>query len=416
MQDAPPSAGPPKVPLVYNHIVAPPDLLHEIAVAFRKTGVVEAAYVKPPAEPPINKMQPTAAAPSATGTPNFSSRQGYLNSAPGGVDASHAWAQAGGKGGGVNIIDVEGAWCLTHEDLLTNNRGLLCGAHSPNIDWRNHGTAVIGVLGSTENKFGVTGICPEAKVGVVGICPTATRGSAVAIREAADNLNTGDILLIELHRPGPADQFQSRDDQVGYIAIEWWPDDFDAIKYAIGRGVIVVEAAGNGAQNLDDLLYETPDQGFPNDWKNPFRRANCDSGAILVGAGAPPPNTHGSNHGPDRSRLEFSNYGSAVDVQGWGREVTTCGYGDLQGGTNENRWYTDQFSGTSSASPIVVGALGCAQGVRRASGLSLLTPATARTLLRSTGSPQEDAPGRPRSQRIGNRPDLRQLLAPSAIA
>ena len=93
-----------------------------------------------------------------------------------------------------------------------------------------------------------------------------------------------------------------------------------------------------------------------------------DSGAILVGAGAPPPGTHGRDHGPDRSRLDFSNFGARVDAQGWGEEVTTCGYGDLQGGTNEDLWYTDTFSGTSSASPIVVGALGCLQGVLRARG------------------------------------------------
>lgn len=144
---------------------------------------------------------------------------------------------------------------------------------------------------------------------------------------------------------------------------------------------------------------------------NPLNRSNRDSGAIVVGAGAPPPGTHGRDHGPDRSRLDFSNWGAVVDAQGWGREVTTCGYGDLQGGTNEDEWYTDQFSGTSSASPIVVGALGCVQGVVRAQGKSPLTPVEARQLLRATGSPQQDAPGRPSSQRIGNRPDLRQMIA-----
>jgi hypothetical protein len=39
-----------------------------------------------------------------------------------------------------------------------------------------------------------------------------------------------------------------------------------------------------------------------------------------------------------------------------------------------------------------------------------LTPVRARQLLRTTGSPQQDAPGRPASQRIGNRPNLRQLV------
>src|SRR5207247_4027415 len=131
---------------------------------------------------------------------------------------------------------------------------------------------------------------------------------------------------------------------------------------------------------------------FPASWRNPFRRNPIDAGAILVGAGAPPPGTHGHNHGPDRSRLSFSNYGAAIDVQGWGREVTSCGYGDLQGGPDQDFWYTDQFGGTSSASPIVVGALGCLQGILRKKNLPPLPPERARQLLRDTASPQDTSP------------------------
>jgi hypothetical protein len=105
--------------------------------------------------------------------------------------------------------------------------------------------------------------------------------------------------------------------------------------------------------------------------------------------------------------LDFSNWGALVDAQGWGREVTTCGYGDLQGGSDEDLWYTDTFSGTSSASPIVAGAIAAIQGMARARGRAVQTPAQVRNCLRSTGSPQQDAPGRPASQRIGNRPDIR---------
>jgi hypothetical protein len=102
-----------------------------------------------------------------------------------------------------------------------------------------------------------------------------------------------------------------------------------------------------------------------------------------------------------------------VDAQGWGREVTTCGYGDLQGPVGqENLWYTDRFSGTSSASPIVVGAVACYQGYRKAKGQAVLSPIAMRNRLRSTGSPQTDAPGRPATQRIGNRPNLKQIVGP----
>lgn len=97
-------------------------------------------------------------------------------------------------------------------------------------------------------------------------------------------------------------------------------------------------------------------------------------------------------------------------AQGWGREVTTTGYGDLQGGPDEDLWYTDEFSGTSSASPIVVGAVAAYQGIRtRDPGRA--SPDQIRTLLRTTGSLQTAAPGRPTTQRIGTLPDLRAMTA-----
>jgi hypothetical protein len=398
---------------VYYRVKAPEQQLRAIAKELREHEAVEAAYVKPPAQPPLNEMAPAAVnAPPAT--PNFTSRQIYLDAAPGGIDARHAWMLRGGRGEGVRIIDIEGAWRFSHEDLTQNQGGVVGGTPSTDIGWRNHGTAVIGEFGGDANGFGITGICPEANVSAISIF--GDMGSAPAIRNAANRLQPGHIILLELHRAGPLHNFENRPDQHGFIAIEWWPDDFDAILYATRRGIVVVEAGGNGAQNLDDAIYNTPAPGFPSGWTNPFNRANRDSGAILVGAGAPPPGTHGRNHGPDRSRLDFSNFGKAVDVQGWGREVTTCGYGDLQGGNNEDFWYTDQFAGTSSASPIIVGTLGCLQGILRASGRAPLTPALARKALRATGSPQQDAPGRPRTQRIGNRPDLLALVKAAGIA
>lgn len=394
----------------YYEVVAPDDRLDALAERLRQLDEVEAAYVKPGAEPPVVMEAPTPSVvrpPAAS--PDFTPRQGYLNPAPGGIDTRFAASRRGGRGAGIRIIDIEGAWRFTHEDLLQNQGGVVGGIPSTDLGWRNHGTAVIGEFGGDANGLGITGIAPDAHVSAVSIFGPSM-GSARAIRMAADRLRPGDIMLLELHRPGPRHNFQARLDQRGYIAIEWWPDDFDAIRYATLRGVIVVEAAGNGAENLDDPIYSVRPPGFPMSWTNPFQRRNRDSDAIVVGAGAPPPGTHGRDHGPDRSRLDFSNYGALVDAQGWGREVTTAGYGDLQGGPDEDRWYTDQFSGTSSASPIIVGAIACVQGVLQAANRRLLTPVRARQLLRSTGSAQQDAPGRPRTQRIGNRPNLRQMI------
>ena len=398
---------------VYYRARAEDARLDEIADRLRQLPEVDAAYVKPGAEPASTGTLPVRSEQQPAASPDFRSRQGYLGAPPAGVHALWAHSQEGGQGTGVRIIDVEGAWRFSHEDLLANAMGLVVGTASDDLGWRNHGTAVAGEIGADDNGTGVVGIAPAAAFGGASIFGDV--GSAGAIQQAADRLHAGDILLIELHRPGPRFGFAPRDDQRGYIAIEWFPDDLAALQYARARGVIVVEAAGNGGEDLDDPLYDTRPAAFPSSWRNPFNPANPGSGTVVCGAGAPPPGTHGRDHGPDRSRLAFSNHGRRVDSQGWGREVTTTGGrgsqpGDLQGGNDEDVWYVDTFSGTSSASPIVVGALASIQGVLRARGQALLTPAGAVEVLRATGSPQADAPDRPASQRIGNRPDIRAAL------
>jgi hypothetical protein len=397
---------------VYYRVRAEDERLDDLAKALEAMPAIAAAYVKPAAEPAprleAEVLEREAVREAPPVTPDFTARQGYLTAAPAGVDAVWAATQAGGRGAGIGIIDIEGAWNFAHEDLVQNQGGVIGGSPTTDQAWRDHGTAVVGEFGGDANAFGITGISPDAHVRAISIF--GGTGSAGAIQQAANALNAGDIILIELHRPGPRHNYQVRADQRGYIAIEWWPDDYDAIRFATAKGVIVVEAAGNGAEDLSDALYDTPGPGFPAGWLNPFNPANPSSLAVLAGAGAPPPGTHGNDHGPDRSRLDFSNYGARLDAQGWGREVTTTGYGGLQGGA-ENIWYTDTFSGTSSASPIVVGALACIQGIQQAAGRPLLGPADAIALLRATGSAQQDAPGRPATQRIGNRPDIRAAIA-----
>jgi hypothetical protein len=386
---------------------------------------VDTAYVKPAAVPATGAYGPVGEdarrlKEGMPATPDFTGRQGYLGAAPEGIDAHWAWQRPGGTGRGVTVIDVEGAWQLGHEDLAAKLSGVVVGTPLTDVAWRNHGTSVIGVIGGDRNDRGVTGIAPDA---VTAAAAFEDIGTAAAIHAAAERLGPGDLVLVELHRPGPRFDFEPRDDQRGYVALEWWPDDFAAVRYATSRGVLVVAAAGNGAESLDDGVYERRPEGFPDWWRNPFNPSNPSSGAVLVGAGAPPPGTHGRDHGPDRSRLAFSCYGSRLDAQGWGREVTTTGGawdrpGDLQGGPEEIAWYTDTFSGTSSASPVVVGALAVLQGMLRAAAQQPMTPQRAREVLRATGSPQQDAPGRPASQRIGNRPDIRAAvtrLLPEAV-
>ncbi|MEW6050155.1 MAG: S8 family serine peptidase [Candidatus Zixiibacteriota bacterium] len=341
--------------------------------------MVEIAYYEPAPEPAGDIAPPT---------PNYKPFQGYRTAAPAGVDADYANLLAGGDGTGVKIIDIEGGWQTTHEDLDKAVGGLIAGEMINDASWINHGTAVLGEMIAGDNGYGVSGICPGADVGMISI---GTLSTADALYTAVANLTPGDLILIELHAPGPHYNFQSRPDQLGYVCMEYWQANFDAIQYAWANGITVIEAAGNGAENFDDqTLYA---QLFDTTYRN--------SHAIIAGAGYP------NTSGLDLQRQSFSNYGERVNLQGYGSGVYTTGYGDLfTGGGDQNQYYTSGFSGTSSASPIVTGAVACLQGRYMAAYGTFLTADQIRTALVSTGTAQLGD----LSKHIGPRPDLQAAI------
>ena len=318
---------------------------------------------------------------------NFEPTQGYLYSPPDGIGAAAVWNRAGGKGQRVTICDIEGNWNRAHEDLPRGIR-LIGGRPIADIGWRNHGTAVLGEMVSLPNVFGTVGISHGARAVVQSAVVGGVFNTAAAITNASRRLRRGDVILIELQATGPTG---------GFVAMQFWDDVFSAIRSATARGITVVEAAGNGNVNFNQAIFRNT--GLQK-----------ESGAIVVGAGNPPTNFHGNDRsyrsmGVPRARADFSNYGRIVNVQGWGRHVTTTGYGDAQGGA-QNRWYTLRFSGTSSASPIVTGAVACIQGRARVVRGRSLTPAEVRALLIRTGTPQQAGPGAPLRQHIGPQPNL----------
>jgi hypothetical protein len=348
---------------------------------------VELAFVEPAPEPAGDIDPPT---------PNYQPFQDYRKAAPIGVDADYADSLAGGDGSGIKIIDIEGNWNTTHEDLDKASGGIIAGVPIDDSGWKNHGTAVLGEMIAGDNGYGVTGICPGADIGMVSIGSLST---AEALYTAVDNLQQGDVILIELHAPGPRYNFLARQDQLGYVCMEYWQDNFDAIQYAWAKGIVVVEAAGNGEENYDDPLYG---QLFDTTYRN--------SHAIIVGAG------YSASSASDLERLGFSDYGERVNLQGYGVDVYTTGYGTLfDGGGDENQYYTYGFNGTSSASPIIAGSVTCLQGYYKATYGVPTTSDYIRDVLVSTGTPQTGNT----SEHIGPRPNLRaamsNLAAPPAL-
>ncbi len=347
--------------------------------ALRGFASVETAFLEPIAAPPIAPDHRCAPSPdprlpldrgSRLPTPDYTPLQGYLGLPPAGINATAVWGFAGGRGAAVRIIDIEGAWLWSHEDLPAPfHEG---GTQFNDLSWRNHGTAVVGEMAGKNNGFGVTGIASDLQVGCVSI---ATMGVAAAIDLAASHLESGDLFLIELHAPGPNSNGQG---QYGYLPMEYWQDNFDAIQTAVANGRICIEAGGNGEQNLDDPIYQEL-----------FDRTVRYSGAIMVGAGTP----------TGLVGEWYTNYGSRLDLNGWGSSVVTAGYGNLQGGP-ETQWYTSSFAGTSSASPIVAGAVASLQGMCKAEWNTVLSGPLAMQILHDTGTPWSG------TKQIGNRPDI----------
>jgi Subtilase family len=157
----------PELSLFY-HIAVEPERMGALASQLIAHDLVEGAYIKPPAEPPLAPNTAgtlTVAAPrpedAPATTPNFVAHQIYRDQTPAGVDALFAATLPGGDGSKVKIIDCEWGWRFTHEDLLKNQGGVVAGTGGADTD---HGTAVLGIISGDDNSFGVTGLAPGAVI------------------------------------------------------------------------------------------------------------------------------------------------------------------------------------------------------------------------------------------------------------
>jgi len=359
----------------------------ELINELNKLGIVENAWFAPRPELAWIKGGEADKDPPLS-TPNWEAQQYYLQPAPTGLDAYYAWS-LGNKGQDVMVIDIEGNWSQTQEDLHGGTDDFhIAGSRINEPDWYHHGTAVLGEIAADSNSFGMTGISFNVDLGTVSIGSMSTADALITATNASD---TGDIILIELHAPGPDASGIGQD---GYVAMEYWQDNFDAILTASALGRIVVEAAGNGAENFDD-------QGLYGSLFDPDVRW---SGAVMVGASD-------NNHWP----ASFTNYGERVDVHGFGTwDVYTLGYGDLYGSSVAN-YYTGSFAGTSSASPIIVGACALLQEIHKSTHGRILYEDEMHQLLTDFSTPQQ-----PHFKNIGPLPNLRgsvdQILGVSFFA
>jgi hypothetical protein len=325
---------------------------------------------------------------------DFQSLQGYLKPASEfGIDAEYAWTIPGGTGKNVTITDIEYAtWNLDHEDLSGTRICFAQNGSGVPFDFSDdHGSGVIGVMVSNDNGFGMKGVAHDASLLVINHSNSAqgfAEAIASAIATAMTKLHPGDVILIEANTDG----------QNGVVEQE--RPVYDAIVKAVAAGLIVLETAGNGGANLDNATFFG------------------DSGAIFVGGG-----TSAKNMTP-LAPMNL-NYGKRIDVQGWGQNVASLGRGRLNGDhtaacnnladpgdvSNANApdcsdvSYRDNFSGTSSAGPIVASSAALISSIAQERGY-LMTSQEVRELLKKTGTPQGGAAGR----NIGPLPNLRAAI------
>ncbi len=322
---------------------------------------------------------------------DYTANQTYLDPADTNniIDATGAttpatyYALDGSRGTNVKVTILDTGWQIGHEDLGISNASLIGG--SQNSSDTNHGTMVAGVIAALNNfdsgtPIGITGLAAQSELQLASYL---SLGMATAISKATLASRAGDIIVI------PTQILQAPPDDVtapagcatgnlalsfGSMPVEYASANYAAIQAATEKGVIVIEAAGNGAMNLDHSRYA-----------NKFKRSSRDSGAIVVGAGT----------SADRTPMCFSNYGSRVDVQGWGENIATTGHNgeagdDLDGGGDPNQYYTSNFGGTSGATAMVAGVAASLQGVARARNYRPLSSRQMRTILADQGLAQTD--------------------------
>jgi subtilisin family serine protease len=280
------------------------------------------------------------------------------------------------------FADMESGWNLDHVDLLGLH--LQAPVFGVNCDDREHGTAVLGIVAAPGTKSGgVIGIAPGlAAVKVASPLRSCfgRREMAQAIRHMAQVLNPGDVLLLEA---------QISFSGVPDIPAEVVPFLADAILFAVGRGIVVVEPVGNKKASLDTLRVE---QGRT---LNPHDPNFQDSGAILVAAA--------TADVPHRRHRDTS-FGSRVDCYGWGEKVVTCG------GRIGNRLtdHTNDFSGTSAAAAMVAGVALCVQGMAKAKHGKPFSPAKLRGILKDQANGTLPEGGLEAG--IGVMPDLAKIV------
>lgn len=227
------------------------------------------------------------------------------------INAPRGWEVINPSSPQVVIAVIDSGICANHPDLVGRilpGYDFVDGDTDPEDDF-NHGCSVAGVIAANrDNGIGVVGIASNAQILPLRVLNDAGLGVASQVASAviyaadhdADIIN---MSLGSLHRSAVLES---------------------AVQYAVGKGILVIASAGDGASSTPQYPAN-----FPN--------------VIAVGS-----------YDNEGNQSSFSNYGEWVDIYAPGRNIHTTAIGDA---------YASR-TGTSFAAPMVaaVAAMELAQG------------------------------------------------------
>lgn len=397
-----------------------------VAAAIREWSQVEMAYVDPLDRSPApinNPFYPSQTYLKPPATAPYPAPQG-------GIDAEFAWTLPGGRGAGQKIVDLERGAKLNHEDLVARNIQTLHGVNQES-SW-SHGASVLGILAAVDNNKGIIGIAYELEE-VAYTCQLVQLSPEIidrinAVMAAIQHFTRpgedafGRVLLLEVHlsagvNPSDTDPLTDVNDvRWDFMPMETTLADFEVIRLATALGIVVVEAAGNGTNDLDTFQQKMTGS-FVLSRTQPGGR---DSGAIMV-AGS-------TSTYPYRRNPMGTGFGSRIDCFAWAENVCSSAYSfnihidwSTSPPTISTSWdddYPSSFSGTSSASAIVAGAVLLVQGAAQASSIlgHRLSPGEVRARLSDPDPSINTRSVNHGVDRIGVMPNLKGILNTLGLA